>query len=74
MRVMAIGKLTIGDQHHNHTIVGLRRGIFTRPPREAIQLLMRSVYPRRMNRLGWAVLALFVVALAVALSLLNEGF
>jgi len=26
-----------------------------------------------MNRVGWAVLALFVVALAVALSLLNEG-
>jgi len=26
-----------------------------------------------MNRVGWAVLALFVVALAVALSVLNEG-
>jgi len=26
-----------------------------------------------MNRVGWAVLTLFVVALAVALSLLNEG-
>lgn len=32
-----------------------------------------SVYPGRMNRVGWAVLALFVVALAMALSLLNEG-
>jgi len=26
-----------------------------------------------VNRAGWAVLTLFVVALAVALSLLNEG-
>jgi len=26
-----------------------------------------------MNRVGWVVLTLFVVALAVALSLLNEG-
>ena len=29
---------------------------------------------RPMNRVGWATLALFMVALGLALSLLNEGF
>ena len=29
---------------------------------------------RPMNRVGWAILALFMVALGLALSLLNEGF